>query len=283
MKPASIRLPACAGVLAALIAPALAQDNSAGQRIAQQGSKGAAACVSCHGAQGEGIAASGFPRIAGLPARYFVRQMQSFASGARNNPVMTPIAKALDGKEIDQVAAYYASLKAPPQAAGAGSDVKATPASLKQAARLAAVGDDSRQLQACANCHGPGGVGEAPAIPWLAGQHPAYLANALREWRSGARKTDPSGQMPAIARKLTDTDIAGLAAWYGRLQPAPGALTQAMQRAVAPPARPAAGTGAAAGAGPATGTGSEQGTGQTGGSQGAGGTGETAGAPQRKP
>jgi cytochrome c553 len=49
-------------------------------------------------------------------------------------------------------------------------------------------------------------------VPKIGGQSPAYLANALKAYRSGAR-WHPS--MRGIAASLSDEDIAILAAYYG--------------------------------------------------------------------
>jgi cytochrome c553 len=53
---------AIAGTVLAM-SGAHADDLSTGQTIAMQGTaKGVAACISCHGAKGEGNATAGFPR-----------------------------------------------------------------------------------------------------------------------------------------------------------------------------------------------------------------------------
>jgi cytochrome c553 len=73
----------------------------------------------------------------------------------------------------------------------------------------------SQKTQMCVGCHGiPGwrtAFPEVYKVPKLGGQHQAYLAKALQEYRSGAR-SHPS--MRAIATSLSDKDIADLAAYY---------------------------------------------------------------------
>jgi cytochrome c553 len=73
----------------------------------------------------------------------------------------------------------------------------------------------SQKTQMCIGCHGiPGwrtAFPEVYKVPKLGGQHEAYLAKALQEYRSGAR-SHPS--MRAIATSLSDKDIADLAAYY---------------------------------------------------------------------
>ena len=72
------------------------------------------ACLGCHGPDGKGIAAAGFPRLAGLPASYLSKQLADFRSGSRKQAVMEPLAKALDEDEITAVSTYLASLPADP-------------------------------------------------------------------------------------------------------------------------------------------------------------------------
>ena len=78
----------------------------------------------------------------------------------------------------------------------------------------------SQKTQMCVGCHGiPGwrtAFPEVYKVPKLGGQHQAYLAKALQEYRSGAR-SHPS--MRAIATSLSDKDIADI---YAFVQTLPG-------------------------------------------------------------
>ncbi|MFL6674138.1 MAG: c-type cytochrome [Massilia sp.] len=256
----------------------------AGQQLAANGSpNGVTACVGCHGAQGEGNAAGGFPRIAGMPSYYLGKQLAGYANGARVNPIMQPIAKAMNAQQIRDVSAYYASLGA--TGPGAGAPMPAGGAAARGSARaqvLALAGDRSAGVQACVNCHGPGGAGEPPVYPYLAGQHASYLTATMTQWKNGQRKTDQSGQMPHIGRALSDADIAALAAYYSAL-PAPPPAARMVNTPSGSTLKPA--IAAAAGApGPKApggagvfGAGTEQGSPLTGGSQGTGGGGGTQG------
>lgn len=68
----------------------------------------------------------------------------------------------------------------------------------------------------CAACHGANGIAVQPETPNLAGQVESYLAKALKDYRSGARKHE---QMTLMAKPLSDKDIANLAAYYSSLPP----------------------------------------------------------------
>lgn len=63
----------------------------------------------------------------------------------------------------------------------------------------------------CAACHGMNGMATLPEAPNLAGQTETYLVKSLQDFKSGARKNE---MMTLIARNLSDSDIANLAAYY---------------------------------------------------------------------
>ncbi|MDG6778427.1 c-type cytochrome [Thiomicrorhabdus sp. zzn3] len=68
-------------------------------------------CASCHGAHGEGNAIT--PALAGQIPEYFVRTMQAYKHGHRNNDVnegMSQFTHDLTDEEIQALAEYYASL-----------------------------------------------------------------------------------------------------------------------------------------------------------------------------
>lgn len=80
-------------------------------------------------------------------------------------------------------------------------------------------GQDKSAL--CAQCHGKNGISIVPIYPNLAGQKEQYLVLALQAYRSGERV---NMAMTPHARKLTDEDIADLAAFYARMDPAGSGL-----------------------------------------------------------
>ena len=191
---------------ALLVSIAHAADAPVGD--ATRGAAIATTCQACHGPHGEGVAATGAPRIAGQTAGYLAAQLHAYADGKRTNPIMTAIAKGLDDQKMADAAEFFAA-QSPPFAAPAA---KGTDAALARGKTLVRVGDESKQLQACANCHGPDGVGERFATPYIAGQSAAYLASAIREWKTGARHTGEALMGP-IASRLDDSDIAAVSAY----------------------------------------------------------------------
>jgi cytochrome c553 len=191
---------------------AMAQQAADGSVIAAKGTpSGATACVACHGAKGEGNPAAGFPRLAGLPAAYLVGQLENFAAGKRQNPVMAPIAKQLNGAERKAVAAYYGAM-AGPRAAAAPD---AAPKRADAGAWLAERGRWEVNLPACVQCHGPGGAGVGSAFPPLAGQSSAYIAAQLHAFKGGTRPGGPLDLMKAVAAGLSDADITAVSNHFG--------------------------------------------------------------------
>lgn len=92
-------------LLAALAAgsPALAADAAAGKAKAQQ-------CAVCHGPNGLATAPDA-PHLAGQPAIYLAAQLKAYRSGERKHEVMAVMAKPLTDADIDNLAAWFASIK----------------------------------------------------------------------------------------------------------------------------------------------------------------------------
>ncbi|BAZ93701.1 cytochrome c553 [Thiohalobacter thiocyanaticus] len=191
----------------------------AGKRIVMQGNdQGTTACVSCHGADGEGNPAAGFPRLAGLSDKYLSKQLRDYRQGTRSNPVMQPIAAALEQQQLLDVAAYYAG-----QVPTNTADDAAPPDGGR---KLALRGDWDNTIPACVSCHGPGGHGVDPYFPALAGQHASYIQSQLEAWRKGSRHNDTNDLMRVVAERLSQTQIQAVSEYFAAqpaVKPAPGA------------------------------------------------------------
>lgn len=78
--------------------------------------------------------------------------------------------------------------------------------------------------QSCAGCHGPNGISADPQqFPNLAGQYDTAVFKQLRDYQTGARKSDI---MAAMALPLTQAQMADLAAYYASLPAAGSASAQ---------------------------------------------------------
>jgi cytochrome c553 len=171
-------------------------------------------CESCHGAHGEGMAAAHVPRLAGQAADYLEKQLNDFADGTRDNPIMANFSKALTKQQRHTFAVRYASMSAPYIAQTASSNAM----QLARGHQLAFQGDETRRVQSCNGCHGPDGIGVLHAAPYLAGQSTEYLASALKAFQQGTRKNDAGQLMRSVAQRLNDADIAAVAGYFGSLE-----------------------------------------------------------------
>ena len=72
-------------------------------------------------------------------------------------------------------------------------------------------------LFACSYCHLPNGLGRPENAP-LAGKSAAYIVAQMAAFKAGDR---PGVRMPAIAKLVTDQDIAGAAAYFSSLKARP--------------------------------------------------------------
>lgn len=156
-------------------------------------------CLGCHGIEGYRNAYPSYrvPKLGGQRAAYLVLALQGYRSGTRTHATMSAQASSLSDQDIEDVAAYLASVSNETVAAG-GS----TAASPPEAAAV------------CAACHGQNGIGMSPGWPTLAGQHEDYLLHALEQYRSGARG---DAVMAQFASQLSEQDVAALAQYFSGL------------------------------------------------------------------
>lgn len=184
-----------------------AQDGTAGLQ-AQGAALAEAHCATCHGAAGQS-ASPNFPRLAGQNERYLIKQLQDFATGVRTSSVMKDKATVLNETAILALARHYSR-----QPAGA------TPT---DDAQLAAVGQFIYErgnlysgLPACLACHGTQARGTAD-LPRLAGQHPRYLEEQLRQFAQRERRND-NAIMNVIASRISELERRAVTEYLGSLK-----------------------------------------------------------------
>jgi cytochrome c553 len=76
---------------------------------AKAGASKAEACFGCHGDKGIGMPPH--PALASRPAADLVKMLKDFKSGAKVNPVMSAMAGGLEDQDMEDLAAYFASVK----------------------------------------------------------------------------------------------------------------------------------------------------------------------------
>jgi|TARA_B110000114_G_C14919337_1_gene327838 cytochrome c553 len=177
---------------------------------AAAGQAKSALCGSCHGVDGNSLMAMN-PKLAGQSARYMVKQLQEFKSGARESAIMASMVLSLSDQDMEDIAAWYSSQQ--PTIQGAN------PESIELAERLYRGGNSEIAVAACSACHSPTGKGNAPAgFPLLSGQHAEYTLQQLKNFRSGARQNDGSAMMRTVVERLTDKELEALASYVSGLK-----------------------------------------------------------------
>jgi cytochrome c553 len=96
------------GFAAALLValPALGKGNAESGK-----EKAAQVCAACHGADGNKPSDPTQPILAGQYYDYLVRALTDYKIGRRNNPIMKGFAAPLSPKDIEDLAAWFASQK----------------------------------------------------------------------------------------------------------------------------------------------------------------------------
>ena len=96
-------------VLAALFFTSATLPASAGGN-AEAGKKKAGQCQTCHGMDGMSKLPEA-PHLAGQNPIYLVRALNDYKSGARKNEMMSVVIGQLSPEDINDLAAYYASIQ----------------------------------------------------------------------------------------------------------------------------------------------------------------------------
>ncbi|MAA72161.1 MAG: cytochrome c4 [Bermanella sp.] len=181
-----------------LVAGAHAGDAQAGKKIA-------GSCAACHGQDGNSAAPS-FPKIAGLGEKYILKQLMEFKSGDRDNAIMKGQVAALSNEQMADLAAYFAGNK---RTVGyAKSD------QVELGEKIYRAGNLATGVPACMACHGPSGQGmDAAGFPGLGGQHADYIKSQLVMFQEGKRNNDASAVMRDIAGRMSNKEVAAVAAY----------------------------------------------------------------------
>jgi cytochrome c553 len=182
-----------------------------GAGSADEGQSKSTACIACHGPNGNS-ANPEWPNLAGQHEQYVRKQLQAFKSGARKNPLMTPMAMGLSDDDMEDLGAYFAAQKP-------AATLEADAGKVAVGQRVYRSGDAKTGAPACASCHGPTGDGNPPAsYPAVRGQYATYVAAQLRAYRAGTRATDQNQMMRNVAATMSDEQIDAVASYIQGLR-----------------------------------------------------------------
>lgn len=166
-------------------------------------------CIGCHGLDGNSSNPA-YPKLAGQMENYLIKQLNDFKTGARKEEHMTSMVEAIAVEDIPHIAAYFSSQKRT-----YSIDAKTINTQGKE---IFHAGIKTKNIPACASCHGPKGMGDPIAkVPSLAGQHAEYITKSLKDFRSSERNNDLKMTMRHIASRISDKEIDALSSFITRL------------------------------------------------------------------
>jgi cytochrome c553 len=194
-----------AGAAATLFSLPVLADAKADEARAEEIVSGR--CFLCHGMEGE-AASPVFPRLSGQHGQYLARQLGDFKSGKRKSETMKPQSEELTPAEMTALGAYFEKKKA---AANVPTDSEI----LAVGRYIFSKGNTFSGLPACASCHGAKGYGTAQ-LPRLAGQHPRYIEDQLKQFNKRERTND-NAVMHTVASKLSELEAHAVAEYIATL------------------------------------------------------------------
>ena len=167
-------------------------------------------CARCHGRDGSGRPEGGVPWIGGQSQTYLAAALRAYAEGRRASGIMQLQAAAVPHEQQDKLAAHYARQQWAAEG-HRGSD----PGADIDGESIALQGVPSRGIPACASCHGP--PTRYAHYPRVSGQNAGFIARQLTLFRDGTRGGTAYGHlMPVFVGRLSDQDIAAVAAFYAK-------------------------------------------------------------------
>ena len=168
-------------------------------------------CGGCHNPDGNSVIPEN-PKISGLHVKYLARQLEDFKSGDRASPIMSTIIPMVDASEFKALAKYFSEQKRLP-----GTSDKAD--LVEKGKQIYLEGVLGTAVPACGGCHGEDGAGN-DKFPRLGGQNPPYVVQQLQNYKNGVRTNDPKAVMRAVAKRLTDEEMAAVAEYIVTLKEA---------------------------------------------------------------
>ncbi len=166
-------------------------------------------CTGCHGSDGNNDN-SEYPILAGQKKSYLLKQLKDFKSGERVDDHMSSMVLAVEESDFEDIIAYFSSHKIV-------NNSKNTPSN-KPGKNIFNKGIKSKEIPACASCHGEDAAGnEKQTYPSLALQHKEYLIKALKDFHGAKRSNDKGEVMRNIASKLNSTEIEAIADYLSKL------------------------------------------------------------------
>lgn len=182
-------------------------------------------CAGCHGEYGQGGKQGEYPRIAGQPEQFLIKQMHLFRERKRPNIPMLEYVdeRQFPDQEIIDISAYLARLelptKLPPLVEGEKFNAHERLQLTKRLLNIArAEGDIEAGRKSynkeCRSCHGDKGRGnKKKGVPMLAGQYTVYLKRQTEKYLKKIRIHDEDDPDDELLADFSETELQNIYAY----------------------------------------------------------------------
>jgi cytochrome c553 len=177
--------------------------GGAASPLAAEVSEKLAACLACHGEQGQSQIEN-VPSIGAQPTNYALIQLFMFREKMRVVEPMNEAAKGLTDDDIRVLSEAVATLPPPKPPADQGD-----PARFERARALT-------DQYHCNICHRPDFSGQQ-SVPRLADQRQDYLLKTLREYKAGTRRAYEPVMIEAL-QQVPEAQLAELAYYLSHMR-----------------------------------------------------------------
>jgi len=187
-------------------------------------------CAGCHGEFGMGGKEGKYPRLAGLPVKYLIKEIVSFRERKRPNISMVEHVeeRQLPNNELIDIAIYLNKIKLASRLSIIDENAPDFDAyaRLQEAKRTLQIGRAKGDIKAgeklykkeCKSCHGKKGEGDQKdAIPMLAGQYLEYLWTQLDLYLKGKRLHDEDDPEEEFLRSFSEEEMRDIFAYISTL------------------------------------------------------------------
>ncbi len=187
-------------------------------------------CAGCHGEYGQGGKQGVYPRLAGQPYEFLVKQLVLFRERKRPNLAMVEYVdeRQMPDPDVQDVSAYLAAIELPTRLPPVDENAPGFDAlaRLKAAERVLQIPRAGGDIDAgaklyrfeCAGCHGSAGEGDhEDAVPMLAGQYTDYLWRQVDKYLKGIRIHDPSAPEERLLADFSREELRDIFAYVSVL------------------------------------------------------------------
>lgn len=182
-------------------------------------------CAGCHGEFGQGGKEGEYPRLAGQPRDFLIKQLLLFRDRTRPNLAMVEFVdhRQMPDQDILDISVFLRQIELPtklPPIDENAPDFNAYQrlVDAKRVVQIPRVDGDidngERLYKECRSCHGRDGYGDHDkAVPMLAGQYTEYLWRQVGKYLDGIRIHDEESPDDELLREFTEAEIQDIFAY----------------------------------------------------------------------